>query len=34
MGQLGIAFNAVNAGDQEAISQFVEEQSLKPVSVG
>ena len=34
MGQLGIAFSAVNAPDQEAISQFVEEQSLKPVAVG
>lgn len=34
MEQLGIAFSAVNAPDQEAISHFIEEASLKPVSVG
>ncbi|MBI3319783.1 MAG: PilZ domain-containing protein, partial [Candidatus Omnitrophica bacterium] len=44
MGQLGIAFSAVNAGDQEAISQFVEERlpaetaaqagTPEPVTVG
>ena len=34
MGQIGIAFSAVNAGDQETINQFVEERKPELVSVG